>query len=88
MAMADEGVTLLYRQTDEEWLRDRVRALEEALAPFSDIHGEGDEHMPDDTRVVVAFGGDVEAILNMFGTIHLALTLGDLRRATRAAHDG
>lgn len=49
-------------------------ALFNALEPFADISGEGDEDFPDETPVTVIFGR----------TTHHALRLGDLRRAVRA----
>lgn len=48
--------------------------LYEALEPFGDVDGEGDEDFPDNTKVVVTFGRT---------TFH-ALTLGDFRRARAA----
>jgi hypothetical protein len=48
--------------------------LLEALEPFSEIDGEGDEDFGDETPVEVKFGRST----------HYVLTLGDLRRARRA----
>lgn len=45
--------------------------MHDALAPFADIDGEGDEDFPDDTPVTVKFGR----------TTDFTLTLGDFRRA-------
>lgn len=45
--------------------------MHDALAPFADIDGEGDEDFPDDTPVTVKFGR----------TTDYTLTLGDFRRA-------
>jgi hypothetical protein len=50
---------------------DRIEELEDALEPFGDVCGEGDEDFPDSLRVTLHFGR----------TTHYALTLGDLRRA-------
>ena len=47
----------------------------EALEPFSDVNGEGDEDFSDEEKVVVKFGR----------TTHYALRLGDFRRARSAA---
>lgn len=55
-------------------LRNSHTALVEALEPFGDVCGEGDEDFPDETKVVVKFGRST----------HYALTLGDFRRAARA----
>lgn len=46
----------------------------EALEPFGEIDGEGDEDFPDDTKVTVKFGR----------TTDYTLTLGDFRRARSA----
>jgi len=47
--------------------------MHDALAPFADIDGEGDEDFPDDTPVTVKFGR----------TTDFTLTIGDFRRARR-----
>lgn len=52
----------------------REKRLREAMEPFSDISGEGDEDFPDDTKVVVTFGRS---------TVY-TLKLGDFRRARAA----
>jgi hypothetical protein len=52
----------------------QLAAMAEALEPFGDVSGEGDEDFADDTAVVVRFGR----------TAHHALKLGDFRAAARA----
>lgn len=54
-------------------LCDAIDQLQEALEPFADIDGEGDEDFSDDTPVTVCFGR----------TTHYSLKLGDFRRARR-----
>jgi hypothetical protein len=48
--------------------------LYEALGPFGDIDGEGDEDFPDEAKVTVSFGRST----------NYTLTLGDFRRARAA----
>ena len=48
--------------------------MAEALEPFAEIDGEGDEDFPDDAKVTLTFGR----------TTDCTLTLGDLRRARSA----
>lgn len=50
------------------------REVVEALRPFADIDGEGDEDFPDDQIVVIKFGR----------TTHYPVRLGDFRRARAA----
>lgn len=52
-------------------------AIQDALAPFAYICGEGDEDFPDNEPVKVTFGR----------TTYRALTLGDLRRAASLVAD-
>ncbi len=62
-----------------ESIEARIARLSEALEPFADVAGEGDEDFRDDTPVTITFGR----------TTHYAVKLGDLRRAARAlAADG
>lgn len=63
-----------YYAVENARLRAENEKLREALKPFSDISGEGDEDFPDDTKVVVTFGRS---------TVY-TLKLGDLRRARNA----
>jgi hypothetical protein len=65
----------LQRQLAQE--RKERRAVVEALEPFADVDGEGDEDFDDDTKVEVRFGR----------TTHYALRLGDFRRARAALFD-
>ena len=48
--------------------------LREALEPFADVDGEGDEDYSDSKKVVVTFGR----------VAYYPLTLGDFRRARKA----
>lgn len=48
-----------------------LKEAREALEPFADVDGEGDEHFADSAKVTITFGR----------TTHYPVTLGDLRRA-------
>ncbi len=60
----------------QKLIADQSAALADALEPFADIDGEGDEDFPDDEPCTLSFGR----------TSCFTLTLGDFRRA-RAAID-
>lgn len=55
-------------------LRSKLDEAREALEPFADVDGDGDEDFPDDAPVVIKFGR----------TIFYPIKLGDFRRARRA----
>jgi hypothetical protein len=57
-------------------LSEENRRLREALEPFGDVDGEGDEDYPDSLKVVAKFGRCTD----------YCLTLGDFRRARTALH--
>lgn len=69
----NETVALAYSAGDARLIA-AAPELYEALEPFADVDGEGDEDFPDDTKVTVSFGR----------TTNYTLTLGDFRRARAA----
>jgi hypothetical protein len=71
-------VTVVRLRAEINALHERVAELEGVLGPFAYIDGEGDEDYPDETKATLTFGR----------TTFYSLTLGDLRRATRAALGG
>jgi len=64
-------------EADRDAWKAKYEAAIEALSPFSDLSGEGDEDFPDKTPVVIRFGR----------TTAYGVRLGDLRRAASLVSD-